>query len=77
MPDIDKYYLIDLAKLKKRVEECNIDALDSLEFFLKEANAYTAGIPIDIEKEVRWEIDKFKRNCVVNKSKNVKNSFLS
>jgi len=63
MPDIEKYYSTDLVKLQKRVEECDIEVLDSVEFFLKEANAYTSGIPIDIEKEVRWEIDKFKRKC--------------
>lgn len=72
MPDIEKYYSTDLVKLKKRVEECDIDILDSIEFFLKEANAYTSGIPIDIEKEVRWEIDKFKRNCMCAKPKIVK-----
>ena len=64
MPDIQKYYSTDLVELKKRVEECDINTVDSIEFFLKEANAYTAGIPVDIEKEVRWNIDKFKRNCV-------------
>lgn len=75
MQDIQKYYLTELAKLQTRVKECNIEALDSVEFFLKEANAYTEGIPIDIEKEVRWEIDKFKRNCIVGKPKIVKKNF--
>lgn len=72
MPDIQKYYSTDLVTLKKRVEECDIGALDSIEFFLKEANAYATGIPIDIEKEVRWEIYKFKRNCVSHKHKIVR-----
>lgn len=72
MPDIQKYYSTDLVKLKKRVEECDINTLDSIEFFLKEANAYTSGIPIDIEKDVRWEIDKFKRNCMCAKPKIIK-----
>ena len=72
MPDIQKYYSTDLAKLKERVEQCDIDTLDSIEFFLKEANAYTSGIPIDVEKEVRWKIDKFKRNCICAKPKIIK-----
>lgn len=72
MPDIQKYYSTDLVKLKTMVEDCNADALDSIEFFLKEANAYTSGIPIDLEKEVRWEIDKFKRNCICTKQKSQK-----
>jgi hypothetical protein len=71
MPDIQKYYS-DLLKLRTRVEECDIQALDSIDFFLKEANAYTSGIPIDLEKEVRWEIDKFKRNCMCTKPRIIK-----
>lgn len=69
MRDIQKYYSTDLVNLKKRVEECDIGTFDSIEFFLKEANAYASGIPIDIEKDVRWEIDKFKRNCLCAKPK--------
>lgn len=69
MPDIQKDYSRDLETLKKRVENCDIDVLDSIEFFLKEANVYTYGIPIDIEKDVRWEINTFKRNCICNKPK--------
>jgi hypothetical protein len=72
MPDIQRYYSEDLVQLKKRVQECNIDTLDSIEFFLKEANAYTSGIPIDIEKDVRWEINKFKRNCMCIKTEILK-----
>ena len=64
MPDIQKYYSTDLVKLREMVEKCDIDTIDSIEFFLKEANAYTSGIPLEIEKEVRWEINKFKRNCI-------------
>lgn len=73
MPDLQKNYSTELEKLQTRVKKCSIEALDSIEFFLKEANAYTEGIPIDIEKEVRWEIDKFKRNCPCTKPKTEKN----
>lgn len=72
MPDIQKYYSTDIVKLKKRVEECDIEAIDSIEFFLKEANAYTSGVPMEIEKYVHFEIDKFKRNCICTKPKIIK-----
>ena len=75
MRNNQNYYLTELAKLQTRVKDCNIEALDSIEFFLKEANTYTEGIPIYIEKEVCWEIDKFKRNCFISKPKIVKKSF--
>ena len=47
--DVLKYYSIELEKLKKNVDECNVNALDSIDFFLKEANTYDKGIPLDIE----------------------------
>ena len=75
--DVLKYYSIELEKLKKNVDECNVNALDSIDFFLKEANTYDKGIPLDIEKEVRWEIDKFKRNCIAQKPTIVKKGFFS
>jgi len=65
--DQTEYYTDDLKKLKERVSKCDIDTLDSIEFFLGEANAYTAGITADIEKEVRDEIKIFKKYCSCTK----------
>lgn len=58
-----EYYAEDLEKLKNRVDKCNIEVLDSLEFFMEEANAYMQGISNDIIKEIKEEIKKFKKNC--------------
>lgn len=63
MADEKEYYAEDLEKLKQRVNKCSFDVLDSLEFFLGEANAYGAGISDDIVKEINNEIKTFKKNC--------------
>ena len=39
-----EYYTEDLEKLRNRVSKCSTEVLDSLEFFLEEANTYSAGI---------------------------------
>lgn len=58
-----EYYAEDLEKLRKRVDKCSLETLDSLEFFLKEADAHMAGISDDIMKEIHSEIDTFKKLC--------------
>ena len=63
MSYIQRDYSANLEELKTRVEKCDVSALDNIEFFFKEANTYTSGITTDVEKEVRWEINKFRRSC--------------
>lgn len=63
-----EYYAEDLKKLKGDVDKCSIDILNSLEYFLEEANAYSTGIPIDIENEVKSQIRRFKKDCTCKSS---------
>ena len=63
MSDHKEYYAEDLEKLRNRVNKCNSDTLDSLVYFLEEANAYTQGISDDIIKEIKDEVKKFKKDC--------------
>ncbi len=58
-----KYYDDDMKKLKENVNNCDKDILNSLEYFLEEANSYTSGIPIEIENEIKTQIHKFRENC--------------
>lgn len=57
------YYNKVLIELKERVDKCDINIVNSLTFFMKEANAYTTGIPTDVEKQVIDEANRFKRDC--------------
>ncbi len=61
-----KYYGRELDVLKIRVNNCDINALDSIDFFLREANTHTTGISEDVEKQIRKEINRFKKDCICN-----------
>ena len=63
MTNQQEYYTEDLEKLRKRVDKCSSETLDSLEFFLQETDAHMTGISNDIMKEIHKEIDTFKKNC--------------
>lgn len=58
-----EYYSKELKELKKRVSNCDIRTLDSVEFFLTQANMYTSGISVEVEKEVRNEMHRFANKC--------------
>lgn len=57
------YYSKELKELKSRVSNCDIMALDSVEFFLTQANMYATGISAEVEKEVRNEMHRFIGSC--------------
>ena len=63
MANEKEYYTEDISKLRQRVDNCNIDVLDSIEFFLGEANAYTTGISDDIVKQINEEVKRYKKYC--------------
>ena len=69
-----EYYAKDLKLLKERVAKCDEGIINSLLFFLAEANnpVYTdksdkhthmSGINQDLEKEIRDEALEFKKKC--------------
>ena len=41
---------------------------DSIEFFLREANAHMAGISEDVERKINSEINRFKKDCKCKRS---------
>lgn len=63
MSNHKEYYAEDLEKLRDRVDKCNSDTLDSLVYFLEEANAHMTGVSDDIIKEIKDEVKKFKKDC--------------
>ena len=63
-----EYYTEDLEKLRNRVSKCSTQVLDSLEFFLEEANTYSAGISDDIVNKIKDDVKKFKKNCMCKSS---------
>jgi hypothetical protein len=63
-----KYYKEDLDKLTKRVNDCSTDTLDSIEFFLLEADAHMQGISDNIKEKIRNEINRFKKDCKCKRS---------
>jgi hemerythrin-like domain-containing protein len=58
-----EYYSKELKELKKRVSNCDTRTLDSIEFFLTQANTRMAGISRDVEKEVQNEMHRFTNKC--------------
>ena len=58
-----EYYKKDLDLLKERSSKCNEELINSLLFFLGEANTHTTGISQDIEKEIRDISLEFKKKC--------------
>ena len=57
------YYAEDLKLLKERSHRCNEDIINSLLFFLGEANTHMTGISQDIEREIRDISLEFKKKC--------------
>ncbi len=58
-----EYYAKDLKLLKERVAKCDEGIINSLLFFLTEANTRMSGINQDLEKEIRDEALEFKKKC--------------
>ncbi len=58
-----EYYAKDLKLLKERVTKCDEGIINSLLFFLTEANTRMSGINQDLEKEIRDEALEFKKKC--------------
>lgn len=58
-----EYYTEDIKLLKRRVAKCDEGIINSLLFFLAEANTHMSGINQDIEKEIRDEALEFKKKC--------------
>lgn len=58
-----QYYTDELKKLNIRASECDINFLDSIEYFLEESNSHTTGIPKDVERQIKDQIRGFKYNC--------------
>ncbi len=50
-----EYYAKDLKLLKERVIKCDEDIINSLLFFLTEANTRMSGINQDLEKEIEMK----------------------
>lgn len=63
MTNQKEFYIEDLQKLRNRIDKCSNETLDSLVFFMEEANAYVQGISEDIIKEIKDEVKKFKKDC--------------
>ncbi len=58
-----EYYAEDIKLLKERVAKCDENIINSLLFFLREANTQMSGIDQDLEREIRDEALEFKKNC--------------
>lgn len=58
-----EYYAKDIKLLKERVAKCDENIMNSLLFFLTEANTHTSGINQDLEKEIRDQALEFKKKC--------------
>jgi hypothetical protein len=58
-----EYYAKDIKLLKERVAKCDENIINSLLFFLTEANTHMSGINQDLEKEIRDEALEFKKKC--------------
>lgn len=60
---LSEYYKDELKKLNENIDKCNTDFLNSIEYFLEEANSHTTGIPTDIENIVKKQMRSFRYNC--------------
>lgn len=58
-----EYYTEDLKLLKERVAKCDESIINSLLFFLAEANTRMSGLNQDLEREIRDEALEFKKKC--------------
>ena len=67
MANHKEYYAEDLEKLKNRVNKCDTQTLDSLVFFMQEADAHMAGISSDIVEEIKDEVKRYKKDCFCKK----------
>ena len=64
MANHKEYYAKDLEKLRNRVNKCDTQTLDSLIFFLQEADAHMAGISSDIVEDIKYEVSRYKTDCL-------------
>lgn len=62
MTNEKEYYAKDLNVLRERVRHCSRDVLNSLVFFMEEANKHATGISDDVVKEIKDEVAKFRKN---------------
>lgn len=58
-----EYYAKDIKLLKERVVKCDENVINSLLFFLTEANTHMSGINQDLEKGIRDQALEFKKKC--------------
>lgn len=63
----EEYYKDDLERLRNRVNKCDIDILDSLYFFMNEADTYPSGLPEIVTTNIENEIKTFKKYCRTEK----------
>jgi isochorismate hydrolase len=57
------YYKKELDDMGKWAEECNIAILDSMQYFMNEADQNMSGIDRDIVDRITDNIRKFKQHC--------------
>lgn len=68
MSDQIEYYAEDIKKLVDRVNKCNVQILDSLVFFMQEADAHMTGLSDDVMTNIKYEVDRYKKDCRCKRS---------
>lgn len=63
MSDQMEYYAEDIKKLIDRVNKCDVRTLDSLVFFMQEADTHMAGISDDVMTNIKYEVNRYKKDC--------------
>jgi hypothetical protein len=56
-------YKKELYKLQNRVDKCSIDVIDSLLYFLKEADSNMAGLERELMNDINFMTNTFKTTC--------------